>query len=88
MKKTVSEILTEATVRRAVMSMNDNPGRNLRNLIETGKKFCKGSYQKHFLSRLYDKLSDENSSEIFHGILKPSFFSIFLIISAPADKLL
>jgi len=60
MKKTVSEILTEATVRRAVMSMNDNPGRNLRNLIETGKKFCKGSYQKHFLSRLYDKLSDEN----------------------------
>lgn len=61
MEKDLKRMMIEAALRKALRDISSSPKRSLRNLVELGFDFSKGSFQKQLLGTVQRMLQDENS---------------------------
>ncbi len=62
MKKSMSRILVEIVVKRAIKSIKDSPERGIRNLVDMALQFSEGRFQKDFFTMAQTMLQNENSA--------------------------
>lgn len=68
MENSMSRMLIEAVVRRALKSIKDDPERRIRNLIDMALQFSNGRFQKDFFSAAQSMLQNENSA--YYGLIR------------------
>lgn len=61
MKNSLSRILIEATVRKTIDEIKEDPERSTRNLIDMALNFSEGRFQRRFLEMAQDMLKNEQS---------------------------
>lgn len=74
MKKTMSRILIESVVRRALKDAGDSPERSTRNLVDMALQFAQGKYQHRFFETAHLMLKKEESA--FHQMIQDAVASI------------
>lgn len=62
MENSMSRILTEAVVKKALKDIKDSPERGIRNLVDMALQFSEGRFQKSFFSIAQTMLQNENSA--------------------------
>lgn len=62
MENTMSRLLIEATVRQTLKSVQEDPKRSVRNLIDMALQFAEGRFQKDFFEVTHTMLENENSA--------------------------
>lgn len=62
MEKSMSRILVETVVKKAINSIKDSPERGIRNLVDMGMQFSEGRFQKNFFTMAQTMLQNENSA--------------------------
>ena len=62
MRKRLSRILIETTVRKTLKDIKYSPERSIRNLIDMALQFSDGGFQKHFFTGVRAMLQNENSA--------------------------
>ena len=68
MENSMSGILIEAVVRKALREIKENPERITRNLVDMALKFADGRFQKHFFESTQQMLQEENSA--YYGLVR------------------
>lgn len=68
MKKSMSRILIETVVKKALASIKDNPERGIRNLVDMALQFSKGRFQQNFFTVAQTMLQNENSA--YYGLVR------------------
>jgi len=68
MEKSMSRMLVEAVVKRAIKSIKDSPERGIRNLIDMALEFSEGRFQKTFFTMAQTMLQNENSA--YYGLVR------------------
>lgn len=62
MVNSLNRILIEATVRRTLKQIKDDPKRSTRNLVDMALNFSEGRFQQHFFETAQRMLKNEHSS--------------------------
>ena len=62
MSNTISRVLIETVVKKALRDIKDSPERSIRNLVDMALQFSKGRFQKVFFETTQTMLKDENSA--------------------------
>lgn len=62
MEKSMSRILVETVVKKAVKNIKESPERGIRNLVDMGLQFSDGRFQKNFFTTAQTMLQNENSA--------------------------
>jgi len=62
MKKSMSRMLVETVVKRAIINIKDSPERGIRNLVDMALQFSEGRFQKNFFTIAQTMLQNENSA--------------------------
>ncbi|MGN0763797.1 MAG: hypothetical protein ACI4MK_10410 [Aristaeellaceae bacterium] len=62
MTKSVSYVLIETIVRRALREVESHPRRSSRNLVDMAVNFCQGHFQQRFFQRAQHMLRNEHSA--------------------------
>ncbi|MGN0747465.1 MAG: hypothetical protein ACI4ML_12375 [Aristaeellaceae bacterium] len=62
MTKSVSYVLIETIVRRALRDVESSPGRGSRNLVDMAVNFCQGHFQQRFFQNAQHLLRNEHSA--------------------------
>ena len=68
MKKSMSRILVENVVKKALKSIKDSPERGIRNLVDMALQFSEGRFQKDFFTVTQTMLQNENSA--YYGLVR------------------
>lgn len=68
MKKSMSRVLVETVVKKALKSIKDSPERGIRNLVDMGLQFSEGRFQKSFFTVTQTMLQNENSA--YYGLVR------------------
>lgn len=68
MKKSMSRVLVETVVKKALKSIKDSPERGIRNLIDMASQFSQGRFQKNFFEVAQTMLQNENSA--YYGLVR------------------
>lgn len=74
MKNTMSRILIETIVRKALKDAKDSPERSTRNLVDMALQFAQGKFQHRFFETAYKMLKKEESA--FHKMIPDVVASI------------
>ena len=56
MSNDINQILIGSVVRKAIADAQNSPGRSVRNLVDAGVNFAKGTFQKRFLEEVQEIL--------------------------------
>jgi len=62
MENSVSRMLVETVVKKAIKSIKDSPERGIRNLVDMALQFSGGRFQKNFFTIAQTMLQNENSA--------------------------
>ena len=62
MSDDINRILIGSVVRKTIADAQNSPGRSVRNLVDAGVNFAKGSFQKRFLGDVQTILQNEDSA--------------------------
>lgn len=62
MEKSMSRMLVETVVKKAIKSIKDSPERGIRNLVDMALQFSEGRFQKNFFTIAQTMLQNENSA--------------------------
>jgi len=62
MEKSMARMLVETVVKKALKSIQDDPERGIRNLVDMGLQFSEGRFQKNFFTVAQTMLQNENSA--------------------------
>jgi hypothetical protein len=62
LRKRLSRILIETTVKKALKNIRHSPERSVRNLIDMALQFSDGRFQKYFFTEVRTMLQNENSA--------------------------
>jgi hypothetical protein len=62
MEKSMGRMLVETVVKKALMSIRNDPERGIRNLVDMGLQFSEGRFQKDFFTVAQTMLQNENSA--------------------------
>ena len=62
MSNDINQILIGSVVRKAIADAQNSPGRSVRNLVDAGVNFAKGTFQKKFLGDVQTILQNEDSA--------------------------
>lgn len=62
MKESMSRMLVETVVKRALNSIKESPERGIRNLVDMALQFSEGRFQKNFFAATQTLLQNENSA--------------------------
>jgi len=62
MEKSMSRILVETVVKKALKSIQDSPERGIRNLVDMALQFSEGRFQKNFFTTTQTMLQNEASA--------------------------
>ncbi len=62
MEQTMSRLLIETVVKRALEDIKENPERGIRNLIDMALQFSEGRFQREFFTSAQTMLQNENSA--------------------------
>ena len=68
MEESVSRVLIETVVRRALREAGDSPERVSRNMIDMALTFAEGSFQRSFFQTAQRLLCDEHSA--YYGLVR------------------
>lgn len=68
MKKDMTRVLVESTVRRTLKNMQDSPERATRNLVDLGLQFSNGRFQARLLSQTQKML--QNTKSAYYDLVK------------------
>jgi len=72
MEKSMARMLVETVVKKALKSIQDDPERGIRNLVDMGLQFSEGRFQKNFFTVAQTMLQNENSAyyDLVRNIVK------------------
>ena len=62
MEQTMSRLLIETVVKRALEDIKESPERGIRNLIDMALQFSEGRFQREFFTSAQAMLQNENSA--------------------------
>lgn len=62
MSNTISRVLIETVVKKALRDIKDSPERSMRNLVDMALQFSNGQFQKEFFETTQTMLQNENSA--------------------------
>lgn len=79
MEKSMSRMLVETVVKRAIKSIKDSPERGIRNLVDMALQFSEGRFQKNFFTMAQTMLQNENSA--YYGLVRET------VMHTDADRL-
>lgn len=68
MKKDITKVLVESTIRRTLKNIQDSPERATRNLIDLGLQFSNGRFQTSFLAQAQKMLQNQKSA--YYALIK------------------
>ncbi len=68
MEKSMSRILVETVVKKALKSIKDSPERGIRNLVDMALQFSEGRFQQDFFVTTQTMLQNENSA--YYGLVR------------------
>jgi len=68
MEKSMSRMLVETVVKRAIKSIKDSPERGIRNLVDMALQFSEGRFQKNFFTMAQTMLQNESSA--YYGLVR------------------
>jgi len=68
MEKTMSRMLVETVVKKALKSIKESPERGIRNLIDMALQFSDGRFQQNFFAAAQTMLQNENSA--YYGLVR------------------
>jgi len=68
MEKSMSRILVETVVKKALKSIKDSPERGIRNLVDMALQFSEGRFQQNFFVTTQAMLQNENSA--YYGLVR------------------
>ena len=68
MKKDMTKILVEATIRRTLKNIQESPARATRNLVDLGLQFSNGRFQTRLLAQAQKMLQNQKSA--YYGLVK------------------
>jgi len=79
MEKSMSRILVESVVKKALRDIKDSPERGIRNLVDMGLEFAEGRFQQNFFQTTQTMLKNEQSA--YYGLVRDT------VACADTDKL-
>ena len=62
MNHTISRVLIETVVKKALRDIKDSPERSIRNLVDMALQFSNGRFQKEFFETTQTMLQNEDSA--------------------------
>lgn len=68
MRRDMTRVLIETTIRRTLQEIKESPERGIRNLVDLGLDFSKGRFQQNFLSTAQQML--RNGDSAYYTLLK------------------
>ena len=68
MEKSMSRMLVETVVKKALKSIKDSPERGIRNLVDMALQFSEGRFQQNFFITAQTMLQNENSA--YYGLVR------------------
>lgn len=68
MEKSMSRMLVETVVKKALKSIKESPERGIRNLVDMALQFSEGRFQKNFFTVTQTMLQNENSA--YYGLVR------------------
>lgn len=68
MEKSMSRLLVEIVVKRALQNIKESPERGIRNLVDMALQFSDGRFQRNFFAAAQTMLQNENSA--YYGLVR------------------
>jgi len=74
MNNTISRVLIETVVKKALRDIKDSPERSMRNLVDMALQFSNGRFQKEFFETTQTMLQNENSA--YYRLVRDAAYSV------------
>ena len=74
MHNTISRVLIETVVKKALRDIKDSPERSIRNLVDMALQFSKGRFQKEFFETTQTMLQNEDSA--YYRLVRDAAYSV------------